>query len=323
MIAICIESSHQRGMGHFYRALNMLDYFAEVNEKAVIFINNDSESVKILKEKDIVYEIVAYDDTESGWEKNLIHKYHIDIWILDKFETSMELAEHVHQEGILLVAIDDKGEGSKLADLHFCGMLFQNIKGKKVYKGKEYIILNSEIKKYRRKRTTLNRILVTLGGSDTYGVTVNVVKILKKQGYSADIVVGPNFRHRELLEQCIDENFTLYNVVPSLIAKFSEYDLAITGGGITCFEANASGIPCIVVANELHEIASGKYLATFGGVKFAGYYKDISEKDIDIAGIDIAEMSEAALRALSLDGMKNVYNKMQEYRERRKNEKVR
>lgn len=323
MIAICIESSHQRGMGHFYRALNMLDYFAEVNEKAVIFINNDSESVKILKEKDIVYEIVAYDDTESGWEKNLIHKYHIDIWILDKFETSMELAEHVHQEGILLVAIDDKGEGSKLADLHFCGMLFQNIKGKKVYKGKEYIILNSEIKKYRRKRTTLNRILVTLGGSDTYGVTVDVVKILKKQGYSADIVVGPNFRHRELLEQYIDKKFTIYNALPSLIAKFNEYDLAVTGGGITCFEANASGLPCIVVANELHEIASGKYLATFGGVKFAGYYKDISEKDIDIAGIDIAEMSEAALRALSLDGMKNVYNKMQEYRERRKNEKVR
>lgn len=314
MIAVCIESSHQRGMGHFYRALNILEYLENIGEEAVLFINNDEKSIKILKEKSVSYEIADYSDTKSNWEKKLIQKYHVDVWILDKFETAMELTSHVKNEGILLAAIDDKGVGADLVDLHFCSMLFHDLRGKRIYSGREYMILNPELARYRRKRTELNRILVTLGGSDTYGVTVKVVKILKRQGYGADIVIGPNFQHKDLLEQEVDENFTVYDTVPSLAAKFYDYDLAITGGGITCFEANVSGLPCIVVANELHEIDNGRYLAGFGGAKFAGYYKDISEKDINIEELEINKMSEAALLALSLEGMQNIYNKIQECR---------
>lgn len=85
--------------------------------------------------------------------------------------------------------------------------------------------------KNRRQRTGLRKILVTLGGSDTYGVAVKVVNILKKKGYSADIVIESDFQHKDLLNQKIDSRFIVYDTVPSLIAKFYEYDLAITGGG--------------------------------------------------------------------------------------------
>ena len=36
--------------------------------------------------------------------------------------------------------------------------------------------------------------------------------------------------------------------------EMSRHDLAVTGGGMTPFEANAAGLPCIVVANETFEI---------------------------------------------------------------------
>lgn len=314
MIIICIESSHQRGMGHFYRALNILEYFKRVNERALVVINQDKASVQILDDKKIPYEVVDYTDTASNWEKDIIQKNRADVWFIDKFQTGLELAEHVKETGIILAAIDDCGLGAELVDLHFCAMLFRNIKGKRIFAGKEYVILNPEIARYRKQRTEMKKLLVTLGGSDTYGVTVKVVEILKKHGQSADIVIGPNFRHRDMLEKEIDSRFTIYNIVPSLIEKFYDYDLAITGGGITCFEANASGLPCIIIANELHEIAIGRYLASFKGAKFAGYYQDIADEDIDIGGIDVREMSMAALQAVPLNGMENIYKAICDYR---------
>lgn len=193
MFIICIESSHQRGMGHFYRALIIQEYLKKKKEKNLIVINDDKVSVKILREKNITYETVDYSDVTSNWEKRIICKYHVNVWLLDKFETGWQLAKHIEDEDIVLAAIDDCGVGAKLVDLHFCSMLFHDLKGKHIYSGKDYLILNPEIAKYRRHRNELKKVIVTMGGSDTYGVTVKVVKILKKQGYGADIVIGPGF----------------------------------------------------------------------------------------------------------------------------------
>lgn len=314
MIVICIESSHQRGMGHFYRALNIIEYLKGANEQAVIAINKDKVSVQILENKKILYEVVDYADITSNWEKRIIKKYQADTWLLDKFETGLELVKHVKHERVLLAAIDDCGVGAELVDLHFCSMLFTNLKGKHIYSGLRYLILNPDIKKYRQPRRQLNKIIVTLGGSDTYGVTVEVVRILKETGYCADVIIGPNFSHKDELKRETNERFNVYEAVPSLIAAFSRYDLAITGGGVSCFEANASGLPCIIIANEQHEIETGKYLASFGGAMFAGYYKNISRKTLDISSLNIEEMSASALQAVPLDGLNNVYTVIRNYR---------
>lgn len=316
MIAICIESSPQRGMGHFYRAINIFEYFGKMGDESMIIINSDKASEQILKERGIPFAIADYTDTESNWEKEFISRYQINVWILDKFQTKAELAMHVKKTGIILAAIDDSGDGAELVDLHFCSMLFRDLKGKNVYVGKDYLILNPDIAKYRRKREHLQKILVTMGGSDTYGVTVEVVKLLKKYGYNADIVIGPNFQFKSLLDKEITSQFTVYETVPSLIAKFYEYDLAITGGGVTCFEANASGLPCIIIANEKHEIDIAEYITKFQGAKFAGYYKEIDENILDISRLDVREMSCAALQAIPLNGIENVYKRIKEYSEK-------
>lgn len=54
---------------------------------------------------------------------DLIEKYHIDIWVLGKFATSVAMAVNIVRQNIMLVAIGDSGEGAALADLHFCSML--------------------------------------------------------------------------------------------------------------------------------------------------------------------------------------------------------
>ncbi|MCI9416604.1 MAG: hypothetical protein HFI82_04190 [Eubacterium sp.] len=317
MIAVCIEASHKRGMGHIFRALNFTKYLAEKKEPFVILINEDPASLKILSERNLPYEVIHFQDTESNWEAELIKKYRVDIWLNDKFESSAALCRHVKQQGILLAAIDDAGEGAGFVDLHFAGMLFgkkeSEIPGKHVFCGFEYNILNPEIEKYQRNRSEAKNVIVCLGGSDTYGATVLAVNILKNYGYAADIVVGPNFRHEKELADAIDSRYRVFHTVPSLVEKFSHYDIAITGGGVTCIEANAAGLPCIIIASEIHEITTGKYMERLGGAVFAGYYKELREEAFRLENLDISRMSERGKKAVSLKGSENIYRKLREY----------
>lgn len=315
MFAICIESSHQRGMGHFFRALNFIDYLQHVKEPYVVLINDDEASICILKQRKIPYEIINYQDTKSCWEIDLIRKYKFDVWLLDRFATGYSLCEHVKSQNVLLCGIDDCGEGAGCIDIHFCSMLFSDLKGKEICEGKEYLILNHEIEKYKRKRTEMKKVVVTLGGCDTYGVTIKIVKILKDKGYRADIVVGPNFRHWKALRKEVEDTaFGIYQNVPSLVEFFSHYDLAITGGGVTCFEANAAGLPCIIVANELHEITIAKYIVQFGGAVFAGYYKELQPDAFSLEKYEIGVMSDHAIKSFDTEGVKRIYKKIAEKR---------
>jgi spore coat polysaccharide biosynthesis predicted glycosyltransferase SpsG len=184
------------------------------------------------------------------------------------------------------------------------------LKGKRVLTGIQYLALNKEIDRYRRARTHLKSpTLVTLGGSDTYGVTVQVVALLKKLNWGATVIVGPSFQHDEELKQILGGRFTVKRGVPSLIQEFVHYDLAITGGGATPFEANASGLPCIIVANEPHEIEIAQYLAGIGSSVFAGYYREIVEKVFDI-DLNIEEMSRTGMEKIGTDGVDNIFREI-------------
>jgi spore coat polysaccharide biosynthesis predicted glycosyltransferase SpsG len=170
-------------------------------------------------------------------------------------------------------------------------------------------VLNKEIETCKRQRQGLESILVTLGGSDTYGVTIQVVNFLKTMNRGATVVVGPAFQHHEQLKQAMNGNFCVKQAVTSLMQEFSHYDLAITGGGVTPFEANASGLPCIIIANERHEIEIGHYLAGVGSSVFAGYYQDIDARNFDM-NLNIQEMSRIGMTAITTNGTINIFREI-------------
>ena len=113
------------------------------------------------------------------------------------------------------------------------------------------------------------------------------------------------------MEIVTDDNHVFQNV-PSLIKKLSEYDLAITGGGVTCLEAAALGMPCIIVANELMEVDTALYLENLGTAIFAGYHMQIADEKFDVIKLEIEKMSRAGLQSVSLYGAQNIYLKLQE-----------
>ncbi|HSA05554.1 MAG TPA: hypothetical protein P5556_00085 [Candidatus Gastranaerophilales bacterium] len=309
MFGICLEASHQKGLGHLYRALNLTEFLNSVNKEYVVFINNDKTAVSILKEKSVNFEIVKLVDFESDWETELIKKYRLKTWINDRLDTDIRHSQNIVKNGIKLIAFDDAGSGAELADINFAGLpcIFnRDLKGKKVCKGIQYLVLNKKIDFFKRERNNIDNILVTLGGSDTYGVTLKVVNILKELNKKACVITGPSFQHKNELKELINDDFAILDTVPSLIEEFYKYDLAITGGGVTPFEANACGLPCIIVANELFETENGKYLDNLGSSIFAGYHENINT-EIFTKELDIEKMSKIGLENIKTDGFENIY----------------
>lgn len=312
MIGFCIEASHERGLGHLYKALNFVEYLDGLNERYVVIVNDDPISTSILKQRGVAYVTVNLSDTQSDWETTIIKQYGITTWINDRLDTDKRHAEHIKKHSVKLVTFDDRGTGATLADLHFAPLVFSGkelLRGKRVLTGIDYLVLSKEIDGCRHVRKHLDSILVTLGGSDTYGVTLQVVALLKSLNKRATVVVGQSFQHHAELERVIDERFMVKRGVTSLIQEFVHHDLAITGGGVTPFEMNASGLPCIIVANELHEIEIGKYLAGVGSSLFAGYYREIDERVFSM-DLNLIAMSRSGIEKIKTDGVENVFREV-------------
>jgi spore coat polysaccharide biosynthesis predicted glycosyltransferase SpsG len=314
MFALCIESSHARGMGHFYRALNLADGLAKAGLSYTFYLNDHAPSRKILVERGVPHRLVDLEDFTGNWEASLIQQDGITLWVNDRLDTDVRHAEKIKATSIPLVTFDDRGTGAVLVDLHIAALAFdaqERLAGARLLRGADYLILNSQISDYTRLRKRLSSILVTLGGSDTYGVTVKVVELLKEMGLTATIVVGPAFMHMAMLDEALTEGFTLKRDVPSMMEEFYRHDLAITGGGITPFEANASGLPCVVIANELFEIPVGVALQKLGGSRFAGHHELLS-LPLFSADLPLEQMSQAGMGNIGLQGTERVISALLE-----------
>lgn len=314
MFALCIESSHARGMGHFYRALNLADGLTKAGLSYMFYLNDHAPSRQILADRGVQHRIVNLEDLTGSWEASLIKQDSITLWVNDRLDTDLRHAEKIKAAGIPLVTFDDRGTGATLADLHIAALAFdeqERLGGHILLRGADYLVLNPQISGYTRLRKQLSSILVTLGGSDTYGVTIKVVQMLKGMGLTATIVAGPAFMHLDKLDEVLTEGFTLKRSVPSMIEEFHRHDLAITGGGITPFEANASGLPCVVIANEMFEIPVGAALQKLGGSVFAGHHESL-QSPLFAAGLPLEQMSQAGMQNIGLQGAQRVISALLE-----------
>ena len=308
MFALCVEASHARGMGHLFRAVHLRSALQQAGERAVIFINDYLPAIHQLAGLGVDHRIVPLDAIENDWEGPLIQAFGVDVWVDDRLNTDLGHALRLRENNVRHATFDDRGAGAALADVHIAALAFdvaEPLGGRVVLRGADYLILNPEIAAVQRVRTQVGRLVVTLGGTDTYGVTVRVVEALRRTGRTASVIVGPGFAHHAELAAVAGADFAIKSNVPSLVRAMSRYDLAITGGGITPFEANAAGLPCVVIANEPFEVPVGRALERLGGSVFAGYHPEMSLAVLAEA-LPVEAMSRAGMAQIGLQGTNRV-----------------
>jgi len=313
MFAICLESSHRRGMGHLFRMLNLARHMRAQQAPFVILVNDHPPALSILRAAQLPFEVVDLEKT-AIWAADAIQRHGVKVWINDRLDTAEAEAAAVKRSGIALATFDDRGAGARLSDLHVAALAFnpaEALDGRRVLRGLDYLILNPEIALWRRQRTGASSLIVTLGGSDTYGATVKVVRLLRQHGHAATVVIGPGFEHRDELNAVLTPDFHLRIGVPSLIEEFSRHNLAVTGGGITAFEAAASGLAVIALANEGFEVPVARHLESLGAARYAGHHAALDPNAFgDLP--DVARLSAAGLAHVPLHGVERVYQALRE-----------
>jgi len=278
-VLIRADGSHALGMGHIYRTLNLADaltFWAKVR-----FITRGHEIAHAKLASRYQTDIARNDDEEH--EKICVLRP--DVIIVDKLDNSARYMRKIKNQCRVLVSFDDCGEGGKEADIVF-NVLYhcRKMGSTRVYSDPSYAIINPRFSKINRvKQKFPQRILVTLGGADTLGLTPMVIEILDSLSEEFEIiaVIGPAFKHHTELEKavarCLHKIDVRFNV-PDMWNVMVEVDLAISAGGNTLFELAATGTPAIVLCEEQFEVETADRMMKAGTCENLGYSKPLDEE---------------------------------------------
>ena len=151
----------------------------------------------------------------------------------------------------------------------------------------------------------VQRVLVTMGGSDPANVTVKALDALRSiADHSLEVVavVGGSNSHLSQLESQIT-SFPCscrIEVSPRDIAQWMAWaDLAISAAGTTCWELAHLGLPSVLVACAQDQLPVADYLHEHGYALSLGWHLEVSAGAIAQAVTDLSEFPErrAALSA--------------------------
>jgi spore coat polysaccharide biosynthesis predicted glycosyltransferase SpsG len=316
MFILCLKSSHEMGMGHVFRMVNLRRALRDRGcDAVVVMLETYRPAMEWLERAGVAPVLVSTEASgQPGWEDELALRFGATVWVNDRLDTDADHATKIKELGLHLVTFDDFGGGAAHSDVNIAALADirgEVPQGSRVLVGLKYLVLDLEIAKHRRKRTESNSWVVSLGGTDTYGMSVVVTRWLSRRRQAATLILGPGFDHVAELEKEMPDEFVIKRSVPSLAVEFAEHDLAITGGGITAFEAAAAGLPTITFASEKWEVSHCLYLQEIGCSIFGGEHSDM-QANILSEPLDIESMSVAALRSVDVKGADRVCNTLLE-----------
>lgn len=101
-----------------------------------------------------------------------------------------------------------------------------------------------------RPSTGLPTLLVTMGGSDPFGLTLRSARALAglKLAIRTRFVIGPGMKNRDLVAKQIillDRNFETVEGANDLAIEYASADMALVAFGVTAFELAAFGVPAL------------------------------------------------------------------------------
>lgn len=156
--------------------------------------------------------------------------------------------------------------------------------------GLDYLPIRGEIRSLLDEspplRSSAERALVTMGGSDIQGATPAVVRAFDGVDLDIDVIVGPGVRDRMPILRAVDEtdaDCTVSVDPPDLPRRMFEADIAVSATGSTIYELLALGAPTIGIpqADNQEPIADAlcerRAIVRVDGDELDGLHRAITE----------------------------------------------
>lgn len=165
-------------------------------------------------------------------------------------------------KNILTIAIDEPSAYAKECDLCFYPphAIIDKTRYKGiVYQGLEYVLLRLEF--YERSEKNNNNIpnlLVLMGGTDTYNLTLPIIKQIDidKENFDISVILSDKHKDIELLKeysQISKHQINIFNKVENMPSFLYNIDFAISQFGTVAYEYLIKNIPAIYIHNDKEE----------------------------------------------------------------------
>ena len=295
LVLIRVDANHRRGMGHLFRMINLSGVLFSMGVESLFVIREDDVAERILGEKEASYTVYPSGTSELEIIQDILKtaKDFPDVWIYDILNTEISWIKSIKEKNVKVVTFDDEAGGLESADLvinsivHSWGNYNPSSTRARLLEGAEYAVLNQRVFELRKERTIRPghpfSIGITMGGSDTYGVTVPMVEALDVISIgNIDITVftGPHFEHMPELEKMVKKcrhRVEIKHMVKDIHEELNTMNVVICGGGITLFEVSTMGLPPLAFANEPHEELTIRYFQSLGACGSIGSRTKLKE----------------------------------------------
>jgi spore coat polysaccharide biosynthesis predicted glycosyltransferase SpsG len=162
------------------------------------------------------------------------------------------------------------------------------------YEGPAYAILDPAFARAPRRSSSLvrePRILVSMGGSDPCGLTLQALRSLdsmldsKEEPFRVTVAIGPAFLHEEELRSWLAGARRQYECrrEDSLLDLMVNSDIALVSFGTTVHELAAAGLPAIALSITEDHAQSAEVFAHGGSLMHLGLFSSISAAKIQSA----------------------------------------
>ncbi len=305
LIVFRTEGGPRIGLGHIRRSMTLAKELETQGASALFVLPEDPISLEILGREGFQATTVAIEKdldlaaTLKCMESAAAHATVIDAYsILDFSRITRATFTGV---------IDDLAERSLPVDLIINGgveaerLPYRAAEHTQLLLGAQYSLLRKEFSEepIRRHKAGIERVLITLGGTDNTGLTVDIITWVRETlpRVMVDVVTGAFFNRmtrdkiRDLLKK--DAGIHQHDNPPHMRELMLACDVAITGGGQTTHELAATGTPGLAFRVADNQTNNLRGLSSKGALRWIGDSKDSNLKQNLISALrDLAENSE-------------------------------
>lgn len=256
-ILIRADGSHRIGLGHIYRAL-ALGYELGLHEVLIVSKGNDGVAEKVLRQSVFRHQTVK---SEAEFKK-IIKEFRPDITILDVLDTKKFTVQSIKSVCPFIVSFENLGPGARLCNLVINDLYSSSkLKDHRAYSGLRYSIVapNFEILKLSNPpiSSTIQKVLITFGGSDPGALTLKVLKAIAESKYrnlEILVVVGLGYSGGPIDLKDFRLKGHIYYSVKDMAEVMQQADIAFTSGGRTVTELMMCRVPTIVLCQNKREL---------------------------------------------------------------------
>jgi len=227
-------------------------------------------------------------------------------WVmLDGYHFDSGYQSRVKKTGHQLLVVDDTAH---LKHYYADIVLNQNINAElwqyssepytRLLLGTRYTLLRSEFLSRVALKIEIPKVarnvLITLGGGDADNQTLKVIQAVQQihiDGFEAVVIVGASNRHKVQLKLASQDSAVPIRFVENVtnMPKFMAWaDVAVSGGGSTCWELAFMGLPALVLILADNQRAVAEGLDEAGVVVNLDWHEDLTASDITQALVSLA-----------------------------------